>query len=56
VYYEVGGSAYRLFQPGDGVHVHAGDDGHEGVEVADVDTLLRHIDKILHQSHTILLL
>lgn len=43
-------------QSGHRTHVHPGDDGHEGVEIADVEALLSHVDEELYDTCSVFLL
>ena len=44
----------RLAEAGDGRHVEARDDAHEGVEVVEVAQVLRDGDETRHRFHTVL--
>ena len=49
-------AVYRLLQSGHGRHVQSGDDGHQRVEVADVEALAGHFDPVLDHLDALLLL
>ena len=49
-------SSHRFLESRDGRHVQAGDDGHQGVEVAGVEALAAHLYPVLDQPHALLLL
>lgn len=46
---------HSFLEPGEGGHVESGDDGHQGVEVADVEALSSRLNPELHDPYSLLL-